>query len=27
VLEECARLHAGIYDTFVAYSLEMRLPA
>ncbi|MFM8753622.1 MAG: alpha-E domain-containing protein [Phenylobacterium sp.] len=27
VLEECARLHAGIYDNFVAYSLEMRLPA
>lgn len=27
VLEECTRLHAGIYDTFVAYSLEMRLPA
>jgi uncharacterized alpha-E superfamily protein len=27
VLEECARLHEGIYDTFVAYSLEMRLPA
>ena len=27
VLEECAALHQSIYDTFVAYSLEMRLPA
>lgn len=27
VIEECAGIHAAIYDTFVAYSLEMRLPA
>lgn len=27
VLDECAALHKAIYDTFVAYSLEMRLPA
>lgn len=27
VLDECAALHQSIYDTFVAYSLEMRLPA
>lgn len=27
VLDECAALHQAIYDTFVAYSLEMRLPA
>lgn len=27
VLDECADLHQSIYDTFVAYSLEMRLPA
>jgi uncharacterized alpha-E superfamily protein len=27
VLDECATLHQAIYDTFVAYSLEMRLPA
>ena len=27
VLDECAAIHAAIYDTFVAYSLEMRLPA
>ncbi len=27
VLEDCATIHSAIYDTFVAYSLEMRLPA
>jgi len=27
VVAECARIHDSIYDTFVAYSLEMRLPA
>ena len=27
VLDECAAIHTAIYDTFVAYSLEMRLPA
>ncbi|MEI6440644.1 MAG: alpha-E domain-containing protein [Alphaproteobacteria bacterium] len=27
VLDECAAIHSAIYDTFVAYSLEMRLPA
>jgi uncharacterized alpha-E superfamily protein len=27
VLDECAAVHSAIYDTFVAYSLEMRLPA
>ncbi len=27
VLEDCALVHSAIYDTFVAYSLEMRLPA
>lgn len=27
VLDECAAVHQAIYDTFVAYSLEMRLPA
>ena len=27
VLEDCAALHRSIYDTFVAYSLETRLPA
>jgi uncharacterized alpha-E superfamily protein len=27
VVNECARVHEAIYDTFVAYSLEMRLPA
>ena len=27
VLDDCAALHQAIYDTFVAYSLEMRLPA
>lgn len=27
VLDECAGIHSAIYDTFVAYSLEMRLPA
>ncbi len=27
VLEDCAALHQSIYDTFVAYSLETRLPA
>ena len=26
-LEECAALHDAIYETFVAYPLEMRLPA
>ncbi len=27
VLDECAAIHAAIYETFVAYPLEMRLPA
>ncbi len=27
VVNECARIHEAIYDTFVAYPLEMRLPA
>ncbi|KQW71863.1 hypothetical protein ASE17_02975 [Phenylobacterium sp. Root77] len=27
VLDDCAALHQSIYDTFVAYSLETRLPA
>ena len=27
VLDECEAIHTAIYDTFVAYSLEMRLPA
>ncbi|MES2340811.1 MAG: alpha-E domain-containing protein [Pseudomonadota bacterium] len=27
VLDECQAIHTAIYDTFVAYSLEMRLPA
>jgi len=27
VLDECSAIHAAIYETFVAYSLEMRLPA
>ncbi|WP_374655195.1 alpha-E domain-containing protein [Phenylobacterium sp.] len=27
VLDDCAAIHRAIYDTFVAYSLEMRLPA
>ncbi|MBP7703803.1 MAG: alpha-E domain-containing protein [Caulobacter sp.] len=27
VVGECGRIHEAIYDTFVAYSLEMRLPA
>lgn len=27
VLDECGAIHSAIYDTFVAYSLEMRLPA
>lgn len=27
VLDECAAIHSAIYETFVAYSLEMRLPA
>ena len=27
VLDECAAIHATIYETFVAYPLEMRLPA
>ncbi|MCF8504359.1 MAG: alpha-E domain-containing protein [Caulobacter sp.] len=27
VTSECARIHDAIFDTFVAYSLEMKLPA
>ena len=27
VVNECARIHEGIYETFVAYPLETRLPA
>jgi len=27
VIAECARIHDAIFDTFVAYSLEMKLPA
>ena len=27
VLSECAQIHTSIYETFVAYSVEMRLPA
>lgn len=27
VLDECSAIHAAVYETFVAYSLEMRLPA
>lgn len=27
VIGECARIHDAIFDTFVAYSLEMKLPA
>ena len=27
VVNECARIHESIYDTFVAYPLEFRLPA
>ena len=27
VVNECSRIHEGIYETFVAYPLEMRLPA
>lgn len=27
VVNECARIHEAIYETFVAYPLEMRLPA
>jgi uncharacterized alpha-E superfamily protein len=27
VLDECAAIHTSVYETFVAYSLEMRLPA
>jgi uncharacterized alpha-E superfamily protein len=27
VLDECAAIHQAIYETFVAYSLELRLPA
>jgi len=27
LLEECAAIHKAIYETFVAYSLELRLPA
>jgi uncharacterized alpha-E superfamily protein len=26
-LDECGQIHSAIYETFVAYSLEMRLPA
>jgi len=27
VIGECASIHEAIYETFVAYSLEQRLPA
>jgi hypothetical protein len=27
VLDECLAIHAGLYDAFVAYPLEDRLPA
>jgi uncharacterized alpha-E superfamily protein len=27
VVEECARIHEALYETFVAYPLELRLPA
>jgi hypothetical protein len=27
VLLECAAIHRTLYDTFVAYPLELRLPA
>ena len=27
VADECARIHEGVYETFVAYPLELRLPA
>jgi uncharacterized alpha-E superfamily protein len=27
VLDECAKIHRSLYDTFVAYPLEARLPA
>jgi uncharacterized alpha-E superfamily protein len=27
VVNECSRIHEAIYETFVAYPLEMRLPA
>ena len=27
VVEECARIHEALYETFVAYPLEHRLPA
>jgi hypothetical protein len=27
VLDECALIHKRIYETFVAYPLEQRLPA
>ena len=27
VLQECAQIHRSLYDTFVAYPLEDRLPA
>jgi uncharacterized alpha-E superfamily protein len=27
VVNECANIHEGIYDSFVAYPLEQRLPA
>ena len=27
VLDECAAIHRSLYDAFVAYSLEDRLPA
>ncbi|MDP3658877.1 alpha-E domain-containing protein [Phenylobacterium sp.] len=27
ILDECAAIHRGLYETFVAYPLELRLPA
>jgi stage V sporulation protein SpoVS len=27
VLDECAAVHRQVYETFVAYTLEQRLPA
>ena len=27
IVQECARIHEAVYDTFVAYPLEQRLPA
>lgn len=27
VASECARIHTAVYETFVAYPLELRLPA